>query len=1075
MRGVVAWFAQNHVAANLLMLVFVVGGLVTASTLKQEVFPEVRPDMITVSVVYPGAAPAEVESGVCVRIEEEIQGTEGIERLTSVASEGLGVVSAELVTGTDATRALDEIKALIDALDTLPDEVEEPIVQQAVNKRQVIDVVVSARADERSLKTLGERVRDEITALPGITHADLSIARPYEITIEVSEASLRRFGLTFEQVANAIRRSSLDLPGGSVKTEGGEILLRSVGQAYTGRDFETLSVLTRRDGTRVRVSDVATVVDGFEDTGRSARFDGDAAVMVQVFRVGQQRALDVSAAVHRYVEQAQERLPGGVTLTPWNDDAAILKSRLDLLIRNGRTGFLLVFVILALFLRMRLAFWVSLGIPISFLAAIWMMPALDVSLNLISLFAFIVVLGLAVDDAIVVGESIHQRNERGEHGVRAAAEGTWEVMTPVVFAVLTTVAAFSPLLFLEGNMGKVFRVIPVIVIPVLCFSLVESLFVLPAHLAAEASIFAWLGAPARFVRRVFPAAGRAAHAVSDRWDRIQGGFDRGLSAFVGNAYEPTLRYALRARYLVLAIATATLFVTVGLVGGGWIRFTFFPPAKAEDVVALLTMPLGTPRERTEAALARVEDAVDTLRAEAEAEFGEGAFRHVLTSFGEQPYRSRQRQNAGGGSGALAGEHVGEVNIELAPFEDMPLDGVEIARRWRELVGQIPEAVELTFTSSLFSSGEPINVELASNRTQELQVVAEEVQAALAAFPGVYDITDTFRRGKGEIRLSVKPEAESLGISLSDLARQVRQAFHGEEAQRIQRGRDDVKVMVRLPQESRRSIGDLENLRIRAPGGVEVPLSTVADAEMGRGFSTIRRTDRRRVINVTADVDLERTNAGEVLAALAANELPRILADHPDVTYSFEGEQRQQTDTIGSLRRGFLVAMFVVFALLAIPLRSYTQPLIIMAVIPFGFVGAVLGHLLLRMDLTMLSMAGFVALSGVVVNDSLVLVDFVNRARREGYSLVDAVRRAGTQRFRAILLTSLSTFAGVTPLLLERSMQAQFLKPLAVSMGFGVMFATAVTLVLVPVAYFVLEDLHGLGQRLELGDAEPKEA
>jgi multidrug efflux pump subunit AcrB len=1031
MNGAVAWFAKNHVAANLIMFLLIVGGLATIPGISQEVFPEMRPEAVTVTVPYPGAAPEEVETGICIRIEEEIADVDGIDRITSTATEGVGAVTAELVTGTDVSKALDEIKNIVDGIDTFPVEAEKPIIQEVVLRRQVIDVVISGDTDEATLKHVGERVRDDISALPGITQVELAVARPYEVSIEVSEAALQGYRLTFDDVAAAVRRSSLDLPGGSVKTEGGEILLRSLGQAERAPEFERIVVRSRPDGTRLLVGDVATVIDGFEDTGQEAWFDGERAVLVQVYRVGAQRALDVSRRVHEYVDAKGAELPPGISLTTWEDDAAILQSRLDLLIRNARLGFVLVLLILAMFLKLRLAFWVALGIPISFMGAIWMMPTLGVTINLISLFAFIVVLGLTVDDAIVVGESVFSRMEKGESGTTAAINGARRVMRPVIFGVLTTIAAFSPLLYIPGAMGQVWGFIPMIVIPVLAFSLIESLFILPAHLST-----------------VRLSAGRSG-GLRGRWQGFQQGFDRRVKSFVAGVYAPTLDLALRWRYVTWAIGIATLLVVIGTVRGGWVKFTFFPTPPGENVVALLTMPLGTPKEQTQEAVLRIQQAGQVLRGEVVEEHGEGAVRHFMTTVGEQPYMNSQRGPGAGRSGAY-GTHLGEVNIQLAPMDQVELDGQELAARWRELTGTVPDAVELTFLSYLFSPAEAIDVQLASNDLGELQAASEEVKRSLADYGGVYDITDSFRTGKEELRLGILPGAEALGLTLSDLARQVRQAFYGEEAQRIQRGRDDVKVMVRYPEERRRSLGDVEDLRVRGPDGVEVPFTSVAEVEMGRGFSTIRRADRRRVINVTAQVDLDQGNPNEILAALVGNDLPRILGDHPRVTYSFEGEQKQQADTLSSLFRGLGIALFAIYALLAVPLRSYTQPLIIMIAIPFGFVGATLGHLIMGMNLTVLSIAGLVALSGVVVNDSLVMVDYVNSCREEGVA-----------RFRAILLTSLTTFAGISPLLLEKSLQAQFLKPLAVSLGFGVIFSTVLILFLVPAAYLILHDLHDL--------------
>ncbi len=1049
MNGAIAWFARNPVGANLLMLAIVAGGLMTLPTLRQEVFPEFELDLITVSVVYPGASPEEVEEGITVRIEEQIKGVSGIKELTSVASEGAGVVTAELLEDANASRILDEIKNRVDAIDTFPDEAEEPIVEQVVPRRQVINVAVSGEADERTLKRLGQQVRDEITALPGITQAELTNARPYEISIEVSEGALRRWGLTFDDVARAVRRSSLDLPGGSLKTAGGEILLRAKGQAYRGPDFERIVLLTHPDGSRVSVGDVARVVDGFEETDRYARFDGRGSVLVQVFRVGQENALDVASAVKEYVRSTQARMPEGIELTVWEDDSHFLRARRDTLMRNAATGFAMVMALLALFLRLRLAFWVGIGVPISFLGAIWLMPAFDVSINMVTLFAFILVLGILVDDAIVTGENIHTHQTRDHDRLRAAIRGAQEVAIPVTFGVLTSVAAFVPMMLLPGVFGKVFAMIPIIVIAALFFSLVESKLVLPSHLShGRDGGETWLANP-----------------VSRAWRRLQERIASGLQRSIDDVYRPLLERCLRWRYLTAATAASVLLLAVGWVAGGWIPFTFFPRVEGDNVVAMVTLPQGTPVQVTERAVLRLEQSFERVREELDASRAEDtAVRHVLASVGEQPYGQRQGRASGpmGGLGGASAGHLGEVNVELVPAEQRSMKSVEVARRWREVTGPIPDAEELVFTSSIFGAGDPIRVQLRGPDLEELRVVAGELKAALAEYPGVFDVTDSFRGGKQELKLRIQPGAEALGLSLADLARQVRQAFYGEEAQRIQRGRDDVAVMVRYPAEERRSLGDLENMRIRLPDGIAVPFGEVATAELGRGFSSIRRTNGNRVIDVTADVDLSRANANQVLADLRSGALPRLLRDHPSVSYSFEGEQREQRETLGRLGRLYALSMIAIFTLLAVPLGSYVQPLIIMAVIPMGFVGSLIGHLLMGIEqLSMVSVIGLVAASGVVVNDSLVLVAFVNERRNRGVPLVQALRDAGAARFRPILLTSLTTFVGLLPMMLERSVQAQFLIPMAVSLAFGVLFATVITLLLVPSAYLILEDLRRL--------------
>jgi multidrug efflux pump subunit AcrB len=1048
MNAAIAWFAQNRVAANLLVLIILVGGLLTVPQITKEVFPEFASGVIEVSVAYPGAAPEEVEEGICVRIEEAVQGLDGIKRINSVAAEGAGSVSIELLPGADSRKVLDDIKARVDAIDTFPIDAETPVVQEIVIRSQVLNVAVSGQADERTLKTLGEQVRDEISALPGITQVQLVAARPYEISVEVSEHTLRRFGLTFDEIAQAIRRSSLDLPGGSIKSEGGEILVRIKGQAYRGRDFEKIVLRAQPDGSRLLLGEVARVIDGFEDTDQAALFNGEPAVMVQVFRVGDQSALAISSSISNYIAEAQLRIPEGISLTMWQDYSSYLRSRLELLLRNARMGFLLVFLVLAMFMRLRLALWVSFGIPVSFLGTLWLMPGLDLSINLMSLFAFILVLGIVVDDAIVVGENIYTHQQRTGEGLRSAIAGAQEVAIPVIFSVLTTVAAFLPLIAVGGNTGKVLRVIPLIVIPTLVFSLIESKFVLPAHLS-------------RYKR---PPENGTNGGIFGIFSRIQKGFARLLERACKEVYRPLLEKVLHWRYLTLAVSISALAVIIGIIGGNWIKFTFLPDVEGDDIAVMLTMPQGTPPEVTTAAVRQIEQAAQALREELDrkgAAAGQSVFWHVLSSVGEQPYRSAQSQGAGNIRQNFTGSHLGEVHIQVAASEIRNVTSTEIVNRWRAMTPPIPDAVEVNFTASLFSPGEDVNVQLRGRRMEDLLNAVQELKTRLSEYPGVTDIADSFRAGKQEITLDIKPEAEPLGLMLDDLARQVRQGFYGEEAQRIQRGRDDLKVMVRYPEAERRSLGDLENMRIRTPDGDEVPFSEVATAEIGRGYAAIRRSDRQRSINVTANVEEGKGNANEIVNDIRRNVLPEILARYPGVTYTLEGERREQLDTMGGLFRGFILALFMIYALLAIPFRSYIQPFIVMSAIPFGLIGAVLGHLIMGLNLTILSMFGLVALTGVVVNGSLVLVDFINRYRASGHTLHEAIREAGVARFRPIWLTSLTTFAGLFPLILERSVQAQFLIPMAVSLGFGVLFSTLITLLLVPALYLVLEDIRWL--------------
>ena len=1048
MKGVIGWFARNGVAANLILLVIVASGVIVLTDLKQEIFPEFSLDVITIDVEYRGAAPQEVEDAICVRVEEALQGLDGIKKMTSTANDGRGLVTLEVSAGYDVRRVLDDVKTSIDAIDTFPEDIEKPVVQEITSRFQVINVAVAGEADLLTLKRMGEQVRDELTALPEISQAELLNAPPYEISIEVSEEALRQWGLTFDRVADAVRQFSVDLPGGSVKTANGEILFRTKGQAFSGEEYEKLPLLTRPDGTRIYLGDVATVIDGFEDLAVSARFDGKPAVMVKVFRVGDQNAISISAAVQAYVERASVNVPSGIDIFTWHNSARYLASRVDLLVKNALTGLVLVFVVLALFLRLRLAFWVTLGIPVSFLGAIALMPAFDVSINMISLFSFILVLGIVVDDAIVVGENILTTQARTGKGPSAAIRATHEVLVPVTFGVLTTMAAFAPMLFVPGVMGKMMSVFPLIILPTLFFSLVESNLILPSHLA----------------HRKGPAATVNPGLIARLWNGFFDLFPNGLSWVIRHAYRPLLRVALDWRYLTLSVAVTTVLLTVGLIGSGVVRLVLFPVTESDNVVAFLTMPRDAPVESTRAGLAWLERTAAEVRREIIAEGGSDPVLHVLTSVGEHPYRVIQSGPMGGTSSAR-GDYLGEVDLELLPSEQRTVSAEQIANRWRERVGQIAGAVEVSIEHDLVAGRKAIDLQLSGADLGEVREVAETVKSKLAEYAGVFDISDTYRAGKPEIELALTAEGEALGLTLQGLGRQVRQGFFGEEAQRVQRNRDDVRVMVRYPLEDRRSLGDLERMRVRTPEGDEVPFSTVATGSMGRGPASITRIDRQRSINVQAEIDATVTTSAQAIDALEEQFLPNLIARHPGVAYSFEGDEAEFAESMDGLVKGFGVIMFVMYGMLAIPLKSYWKPLIILSAIPFGMVGAIWGHAILGMEVSFLSMCGMVALAGVVVNDALVMVAFINRNAQQKGSLGNAVRQAGEARFRAILLTSLTTAAGVTPLILEKSLQAQFLVPMAVALVAGVLFATAVTLVLVPALYLMMDDIRSAARWL----------
>ena len=1013
------------------------GAFSLAYKIPLEVFPDFDIDRITVSMPYRGATPSEVEEGVAIRIEEAIQDLEGIEEITSTSAEGAASVMIEVDSGYDPRELLDDVKNRIDAISTFPDETERPIMNVAQRSSRVINVVVSGNLSERELRRLGEQVRDEIANLPGITQVSLKAVRPYEISIEVAENTLRRHGLSFDQITRAVRNSSIDLPAGAIKTRGGEILLRTKGQAYVQEDFEKIILLTREDGTRLTLGEIATVRDGFEETPLIARFNGKQAVLIDVMRVGDQNAIKLAQTVKEYLADAQGRMPPGVELSYWQDRAKIVKGRLNTLTDSAMWGGLLVFLLLTLLLRFSLAFWVCLGIPVSFLGAIAVMPFMGVTINIISLFAFILVLGIVVDDAIIVGENIFTHLQHHEDPVEAASKGAQEVAIPVIFGILTTIIAFTPLLMIGGFRGKIFFQIPAIVIPVLLFSIVESKLILPAHLK----------------HLKVGKVDRAKLNPLARWQRkIADGFE----LLVVSYYKPLLAVAMKHRYLALSIFIGIFVLFLGVVMSGRIRFTYFPRVQSERARARLDMPLGTPVEITANHVSRMEAAAEKIRDNhIDPETGESVIEHILATLGGESFGGR-----GGGRGGQS--HKGEVVFQIVPPEERSLvvKSTELVSEWRKLIGVIPGAEELNFRAEIGRGGDPIDIQLTGSSFENLSEIVGIVEERLQQYPGVFDITNTFQDGKQEIMLAIKPEAEHLGLTMSDLARQVRQAFYGQEAQRIPRGREDVRVMIRYPEDERRSLANLETMRIRRPDGIEIPFSSVAEAKMGRGFSTIRRVNRNRTINIRADIDKKETDLTGINEDLT-QFLSHLTSQYPGVNWSFEGEAKEQRESFGSLYTGSLFVLFAIYAMMAIPFKSYVQPLIVMTVIPFGLVGAVLGHIIMGMNLSILSTFGMLALTGVVVNDSLVLVHYVNTRRKENMTLDDAVRSAGVARFRPIILTSLTTFAGLSPLIFEKSTQAQFLIPMAVSLGFGILFATCITLILIPINYLILEDIKSI--------------
>jgi multidrug efflux pump subunit AcrB len=937
----------------------------------------------------------------------------------------------------DLQELLDEVKAEVDRITTFPKEAEQPVVREMTRRVQVLNVAVYGDAPESTIKHLTERIKDDITNLPGITLAELGGVRQGEIHVEISEETLRRFSLTLGKVAETISRASLDLPAGSVKTEGGEILVRTKGRRYYAADYRDIAVITRTDGSKVTLGQIAKLKDGYEDVDLFNRFQGKPAGIIEVYRVAAQNALQVASTVKGYLKKIRPSLPEGVDISYFGDRSSILKSRIRLLLKNMALGLVLVSMLLGVFLNARLAFWVTLGIPISFMAGLLLVPRFDVSINMVSLFAFIMVLGIVVDDAIVVGENIFRQHEEGLKPLEGAVRGTLEVGRPVVFAVLTTVAAFWPLLLGSGTMGKIMRTIPIVVILVLLGSLLECLLILPAHL---------VGSKQRAKRSI--EGKRTA-----RW----------LKWFIKKPYAKAVDFCVKWRYATVSLGIAVLLLTVGVWKAGWIKFTLFPKVESDFLICSLTMPSGTPVERTLGIAAHLEQSGRDALAEAEGEIsgnGPPLLKSIITRIGEHM----------GGAGPMAagpqyGGHLAQITLELLEGEEREVTASQLANLWRHKAGSIPDAESITFQSVLFSAGNPIEVHLSLDDHDLLIAAAEELKSEIKGYPGVFDVSDSFMPGKDEMQLKLKPAARTLGLTLDDLAQQVRHAFYGAEALRLQRDQDEVKVMVRYPESERKSLGYVEDMRIRTPDGSEVPFNQVAEVNMEEGYAAIERAQRRRVIMVTADVDETVTNANELRADLEKRFLPQLELKYQGLRYTMEGEGKEQKESLSDVINGFVIALFLIYALLAIPFRSFSQPFVVMSAIPFGMVGAVLGHLIMGLNLSLLSLFGIVGLAGVVVNDSLVLVHATNRMREQGVNPHEAIIQGGALRFRAVILTSLTTFAGLTPMILERSLQAQFLIPMAVSLGFGVLFATTITLLLVPCGYMILEDLHNLKDNL----------
>ncbi len=1025
-RGIIAFMARNGVAANIIMIFMIIAGLISFSSIGQEVFPETSLDTVSVTVAYPGATPKEVEESIVQRIEEAVEAIEGVKKITSTSSEGSGTVNIELDRGVDIAGALDEVKSEIDQIDTFPIDAEEPDVREVTTRQVVMKIALYGDVPERTLKETANSLEDAISSLDDVSYVQTSAVRNYQIFADISQDELRALNLSLTDVSAIVAQSSLDSPAGSVDTATEEVRVRTVGQNYTSQDFEDIVLLTTSEGAILRLGDVAAIEDGFEDNDLIARFEDKPVAFVDVFRTSDERVLDVASASRDLL--STYNLPPGIEYAIWDDDSEILEDRLSLLLKNAAIGLVLVLIALTLFLDIRLAFWTAVGIGATFTGAIFLLELAGSSINMFSLFGFILALGLVVDDAVVVGENVYAERERGRSGTGAAIAGTQRVTVAVIFAVLTTITAFSPLLAIGGTIGKIVADVPLVVLAVLALSLVEALLVLPYHLS-----------------HLPPAGTQAGNMVTQFFERIQKAVDVRFQAFVEGPLDRALQFTVRAPAIILAGALACLILFVAMLPAGIIKFSFFPDIEADQVSASLQMPAGTTINRTAELTDRIEAAGERAVLRLVGENGE------RSDLVEATYTTIGLQQAGGGpdgTNDTFSPTLSSVQIALSKSDDRTISAVELEDAWRQELGPLPEARSFAIKSSLLSLGDAVNLRISHPDEETLDTIKTRIMRELAQVGGVFDVESDSDAGMREIELRLKPSARTLGVTLQDVAAQVRAAFFGAEAVRVQRGSEDIRVYVRLPEDERNSIADIERFRVRVAGGF-TSVAAIADASFTESPSQIRREAGRRVVTITADVDEEVVTGQEISTLITAEIMPAIMADYPNLRFDFGGQQEEQQESFGDLGTAFGLALVVIYALLAIPFKSYTQPLVIMAAIPFGMVGALLGHLLLGIPLGILSVFGIVALSGVIINGSLVLIDFFNENLASGMPVDEAIVDAAKSRFRPIMLTAVTTFLGVAPITFETSIQAQFLIPMSASLGFGVLIGTVLLILVIP--------------------------
>jgi multidrug efflux pump subunit AcrB len=1038
---------RNTIMANILLVLIFAAGALAVSVMVREDLPDIAMDEITVSVEYPGVDPLEAEDGVTRKVEEALEDIEGIKEYTTFSSESFSLALIEVDESFDSGTVLNRVRSDIGAISTFPPQAEKPVINELIHRKSVMTLYLTGDMPEKRMIEWAKQVKDELRQFPEVGTVEIMGTRDYEIGVEVPAERLRRFGITLDDVAQAIQAGNLNLSGGAIRGASERIRIRTQGRKYTAPELASIVVKADPEGHIITLDRLAEIKDGLVEDPVLASVDGAPTVLLTVYKNSDQDTIRLSERIKKYLADANRQLPPGALINILFDNAEALKNRINLLTRNGLFGLCLVFLLLWMFLDLRLSFWVGLGIPISLAGGLFILYALGGSINMVSIFGFIMVLGIVVDDAIVVGEAIHTQNKLGLSRSRAALAGLAEVGLPVLIAVLTTIVTFLPLLFITGVMGKFISILPAVVIACLVVSLVECAFLLPAHLAHSKT-----SAKNQVKNRPLKQLSNFHHFTS-----------QGLETLAQRIYNPVLTFALRWRYAMVSGFLAVLMATVGLLAGGFLKFEELPDTESFVVTATAQYPDGTPWTVTQKGLEHLEKALDRLNAKVQIPEGKELVQRRLRLLGQAPAGDVKRPDTG------PQPHLGMVQAVLLDAETRGISTNDIVAMWEDEIGGLPGVESLTVKgASEGDPGAPIDIWLLGQDLNMLSAAADDLQERLRRFQGITQVASDLSKNRNELILRLKPQARSLGLTVDSMARQIHSGYYGNEAVRLQRGRDEVKIKVRYTADERSRLDDLHNLYLALPQGGWVPLHSVADIDMQPGYTTLTRTMGARRVSVTAEVDSRKANAADVINQLKTDYLPSVPSRFPGVSVSIRGDMKENQETFGSLIVGFPLAIITIYLILATVFRSYLQPMVILATVPFGMVGAILAHLVLGYDLSLMSVFGIVALAGVVVNDAIVLISKVNELLDSGMPMQQALVHAGQRRFRAIMLTTISTIGGLAPLILDQSLEAQMLIPMAVSLTGGLAFATLLTLLLLPGLLMILSDAQALFQKTGVG-------